>query len=225
MGMGSTAIEDYYAVLGVPREISPAELRRAYRKLALRYHPDRAGEGSTAAFQRISRAYEVLSDPQARESYDRRLRYEERKSSPPPPPAPARSEANPSPAPKSRQPKVLLTRLSGPLNSLIACGIARREEDGTIELRLSEEDLLQGGYATISTRARISCRACGGSAERRASCQQCQGEGTALELVSAWLTIPPQVTDGTVLSVSVDPRLATAPLKFRLRTPGAVAVS
>jgi molecular chaperone DnaJ len=55
------ALEDHYALLGVPRSVTRAELRRAYRLLALQLHPDRAGFGSTAMFQRVAEAYRVLS--------------------------------------------------------------------------------------------------------------------------------------------------------------------
>ena len=63
---------DLYVLLGVPRGASPAEIKRAYRRLARRYHPgvnpgDRAAE---AMFQRISEAYETLVDPERRERYD-----------------------------------------------------------------------------------------------------------------------------------------------------------
>jgi molecular chaperone DnaJ len=229
--MSSPALEDYYAVLGVPREAGDTELRRTFRKLALQYHPDRAGPGSTAAFQRIARAYEVLSDPQARESYDRRLRSEERKNPPAPnaarpaPPPPPSSGARPAPPPTAPRSRTLITRLSGPLNSLIACGVARKYQDGTIELRLSEEESRQGGYATISLYARLSCKACGGLEQNRASCPQCKGEGASMELVSAWLTLPPQIPDGTVLTVPVSSRMVTPPFKFRIRTASAMTAS
>jgi DnaJ-class molecular chaperone len=229
--MSSTALEDYYAVLGVPREADATELRRTFRKLALQYHPDRAGPSSTAAFQRIARAYEVLSDPLARASYDRRLRSEERKSSPvpnetrPSTPSPPRSEPRPTPPPAAPRSRTLLSRLSGPLNSLIACGVVRKCEDGTFELHLSEEESRQGGYATISMYARLSCKACGGKEPDRASCPQCKGEGASLELVSAWITLPPNLPDGTVLTISVSSRMVTPPFKFRIHTSSAVAAS
>jgi DnaJ-class molecular chaperone len=63
-------LEDYYLILGVARAASAGEVRRAFRLLALRHHPDRAGEGSTSTFQRIAEAYAVLSDPNSRAAYD-----------------------------------------------------------------------------------------------------------------------------------------------------------
>lgn len=60
---------DHYAVLGVSRNASPGEIKRAYREQAKRWHPDRPG-GDTARFQRIGEAYRVLSDPDLRREYD-----------------------------------------------------------------------------------------------------------------------------------------------------------
>ena len=70
---------DYYAILGVPSDADSREIKRAYRRLARRYHPDSAhrtesvtGEGETTAeqFQEIQQAYEVLADPLQREAYN-----------------------------------------------------------------------------------------------------------------------------------------------------------
>ncbi len=64
---------DYYAVLGVGREASEADIKRAYRGLARKYHPDVAQDKTVAEahFKEINEAYEVLSDPTKRQQYDR----------------------------------------------------------------------------------------------------------------------------------------------------------
>jgi molecular chaperone DnaJ len=63
---------DYYEVLGVSRQATADEIKKAYRKLAMQYHPDRNANNTEAAekFKEISEAYEVLSDPKKRPQYD-----------------------------------------------------------------------------------------------------------------------------------------------------------
>ena len=63
---------DYYEILGVPRNATKEEIKRAYRKLALKYHPDRNKSPDAAEkFREISEAYAVLSDDEKRAQYDR----------------------------------------------------------------------------------------------------------------------------------------------------------
>lgn len=64
--------KDYYKLLGVAKSASPAEIKKAYRKLALKYHPDKnqGDKAAEAKFKEISEAYAVLSDKCKREQYD-----------------------------------------------------------------------------------------------------------------------------------------------------------
>src|SRR5438445_10935712 len=68
-----TQFKDYYAILGVPRNASEEDIKKAFRRLARQYHPDVAKDkkAAEAKFKEINEAYEVLSDP------DKRRRYEQ----------------------------------------------------------------------------------------------------------------------------------------------------
>ncbi|MCE5268966.1 MAG: J domain-containing protein [Planctomycetaceae bacterium] len=65
--------EDYYGILGVPKNASPAEIQKAYRELARKHHPDMNPGDKTAKkkFQKVQAAFDVLNNPEKREMYDR----------------------------------------------------------------------------------------------------------------------------------------------------------
>src|SRR6266567_7460047 len=67
------AKQDYYATLGVAKDASADDLKRAYRKLAMQHHPDRnpGDTASEAKFKELTEAYDILKDDQKRAAYDR----------------------------------------------------------------------------------------------------------------------------------------------------------
>ena len=70
--MASVSKRDYYEVLGVEKNASDSEMKRAYRNLARKFHPDvNKDDGAEDTFKQISEAYDVLSDSQRRAAYDR----------------------------------------------------------------------------------------------------------------------------------------------------------
>jgi DnaJ-class molecular chaperone len=188
---GVTTEEAAYALLGLATGASQTEIRRAFRMLSLKLHPDRAGESSTARFQAISAAYASL------------------KTAAPAKAAPPRRAA---PAPVKRAPARRLSRFSGNLKSVMASGAVKYLEDGSLELRLSQSEARDGGSAILSLKTFIACRKCAGEL-----CDRCGGRGRELELVSFWLSIPPGAADGIVLTPSVAPLKLLKPVSFVVR--------
>mgnify|MGYP003353385774 CR=1 FL=1 len=63
--------QSYYEVLGVSNDASDTDLKKAYRQLSLKYHPDRCSDPDAAhIMQQVNEAYETLSDPQKKQQYD-----------------------------------------------------------------------------------------------------------------------------------------------------------
>lgn len=206
--MGDPA-PDHYAVLGVADDVEPAELRRAWRRLVSIWHPDRAGEGATARFQVLAAAYAVLSSPEARAAYDRGRGVTAHRAAR----AGKQRESGTAPSPPPRRaPSVMLRRITGPLDALLASGTAVRAEPGVIDLFLKAEDASEGGMASISLRVPVRCDSCAG-----ATCARCGGTGTTKELFSAWLAVRPGVTDGSLLTPSASLRGMIQPVQFRIR--------
>ena len=64
--------KDYYDILGINKKATPEEIKKAYRTLAMKYHPDRnqGDKNSEAKFKEVNEAYDVLSDPKKKKMYD-----------------------------------------------------------------------------------------------------------------------------------------------------------
>lgn len=237
------AIIDHYALLGVGRTADLPELRRAFRLLALRHHPDRAGPESTDAFQRIAEAYATLCDPKARARHDDRLRsvdtVDTHKARPPAASAATehgefegpggrigwrRQRAGAARGPGSAKGELddglgaFLPRLSGALDALLAAGVARNLADLAIELWLLDHEAATGGVAAIDAVVAVVCPTCSGIAEAGVLwCRRCDYAGSVMEQVTFTLVVPSNVRDGLTFSFETDPSHRHPPLRIRLR--------
>jgi DnaJ-class molecular chaperone len=212
------ARDDHYAVLGLTPTVHVAEIRRAFRLLALRHHPDRAGPEETATFQRIAEAYRVLSDPELRSSYDAGR-------SQPPGRAAARTQAaaagDRSAAgtghSAAASTATLILRLCGSVDALTERGILRLHPTGAFELHVKPEEARLGGVAAINLPLTIPCPTCGGIAGGDVWCRRCQFQGSVVEQVTLCVPIPAAARDGLVFNLELDRLGDLPPMTVRLR--------
>jgi curved DNA-binding protein len=205
--------QDYYEVLGVERGADEASIKKAYRRLALEWHPDRhAGDGREAAetkFKQISEAYEVLSDPEKRKKYDRFGQDWQHGQ-----------EFDPGPGQRTMTPEEFEAAFGGSAGfsdffQELFGGQFRRDFRGApkrharygyrgadvrAELPLPIADALAGGKRSFDFPARVSCPSCGGTgflAEH--VCPSCAGVGQVHKRQTVELQIPREVRDGLKL--------------------------
>jgi molecular chaperone DnaJ len=207
--------DDHYTVLGLTRTSGGAEIRRAYRLLALRHHPDRAGPDGTATFQRIAEAYRVLSDPSLRSTYD--AMYESGRD-----PAPPRPVETPDPSATGRRSRApaasLIARLCGPLSALESRHIVRVHAGGLIDLYVQTEEARAGGVAAITLPLTVPCPTCGGIAGHATVwCRRCQFEGSVVEEVTLCVPIPEHAPDGMTFNLELERLGDLPPMAVRIR--------
>ena len=213
---------DLYAVLGVARAATGAEIRRAYRRLALAHHPDRAGPASADAFARIAEAYHMLSDPTARTAYDAHLFERERAFAP----AAGQTQADARAwsvsavgwsASWQKPIANLLPRLSGPIERLTESGAAQIAGDGLLELHLNAAEAARGGTALVELPLPILCPTCGGVARPGGVwCRRCEHAGRVTETVAVVVAIRTAVRDGLVVTATLR-QAGGSPQRARLR--------
>lgn len=80
--MTTKKLTTFYDILGVPSAATDADIRKAYKKLSLQWHPDKNQNSTEAAnrFKQIAQAYQTLSDAKQRELYDKKLRYDDHRN-------------------------------------------------------------------------------------------------------------------------------------------------
>ncbi len=179
--MATRTAKNLYDVLGVPKTATADEIKKAYRRLARRWHPDKnpGDKEAEERFKEIQAAYDVLSDPDKRKRYD------------------AYGSPDGRLGPEGTFIFEDLGDLFGDFGDLLGgllggrpgAGVrrerGRRGKDVEVEVTLSFADSLKGVEITLPVSLESSCAECGGSGARPgtapAVCPHCQGRGTVAE--------------------------------------------
>jgi DnaJ-class molecular chaperone len=206
---------DYYEILGVAREAAPDAIKKAYRKLALQWHPDRHKDAKSKAkaeeqFKLASEAYEVLSDPDRRAQYDRFGHgFEHGQEFEPPPGARAMSPEEFEELFGGRGFSDFFAAMFGDDLRRGARGRARRRRlrargaDVRAELELRVTDAIRGGGRGFALAGSATCAACGGVGRQDEHvCPRCGGVGQTRVDRTVELRIPERVRDGTTLRLA-----------------------
>ncbi|HVL67318.1 MAG TPA: DnaJ domain-containing protein [Vicinamibacterales bacterium] len=184
-------MRDYYDVLGVSRDAGAAEIKRAYRQLARRYHPDISGDDRTPAFLEVARAYEVLADPLRRRTYDAALRDTARGGG---------DWLGDEVAIDFPSVSSVLDRMR---HSFFGAGDAI---ELSAEVQLTAEEAFWGTSVPLDIPLRQTCGACGGRGEVWDQwCGVCSGDGEIAAPHPLRLRVPAGVRPGARFRFSVTP--------------------
>ncbi len=187
--------KDYYGILGVPRDASPAAIERAYEQLARRLRP-RAGRAFGPTLREVQQAYEVLRDATRRRSYDSSLGE----------PDGGRFAA-----------------LSWPFAAAPVPGALRRAAvRATLsgEILLTPDEAAAGGTLSLDMPVVSDCGACRRTGGRAADCGRCGGEGRVQRRLPVVVRVPAGVREGAVFQMRVaEPDVAAVLLTVHVTVP------
>jgi len=171
-------VSDYYQVLGVPKEASPEDIKKAYRKLARQYHPDvNSGHDAEEKFKEVGQAYEVLSNPEKRRAFD--------------------SGVDPNASGGGYGPGFGFSDIFETFFGAAAGGQRgpmprqRRGSDALIRLEIELAEAVFGSTRELQVDTAVTCPACNGSCCRPGSqprvCEQCGGRGQVQRIARSFL--------------------------------------
>jgi DnaJ-class molecular chaperone len=205
--------KDYYQILGVSRTATADEIKKAYRKLARKYHPDVNPGDQTAEdkFKELNEAHEVLSDPEKRQRYDQLGPNWQAGADFTPPPGWQREPMEPGGFGDlfgggrgadgfSDFFESLFGGFRGPR---AGPGFAMRGADVEADLALSLEDIYRSATRHLTIPAAERCTSCGGTGTQDGRrCPTCHGTGVVRRPKSLAVHIPMGVRDGSVIRLA-----------------------
>jgi molecular chaperone DnaJ len=185
--------EDHYTVLGLRRDASLDEIKKAYRQLAMRHHPDRTQNNphDTEIFKAVAVAFATLSNPVRRAEYDRLLTAAEQRAANP------RVRGTRTTAPER-------SRQSTPFGDILHeffqgwGGWPLERDDRVLEITLTSQEAQTGTTVPVDLPWKDQCPLCQGSGLAPFSiCSGCRGSGYMHGSRRLTLNIPPGVASGT----------------------------
>ena len=185
-------MRDYYDVLGVAPNAGAEEIKRAYRQLARRYHPDISGDERGAAFKELARAYDVLRDPSRRSRYDASL-------------IPGSAEAGTSWF--SDEIAIDFPSVASVLDRMRdAFFTAAPPAALAAEIVLTPREAFDGVTVPFNVPLRRTCMRCGGRGEVWTEwCPACRGLGEVAATHPVRVVVPAGVREGEAFRFSVTP--------------------
>lgn len=193
---------DYYLLLGVPRSANRWQIKRAYRQMSHRHHPDHAGDQNADRFLRIKQAYDTLSHSTRRAEYDRHLGHGGGQTAEAP-----SSFHSVQPfggaaayAPSLEEVHATLERNftfhSGPKSQPV--------HNVSLEIVLPPPEAARGGRLPIEIPVAMVCPLCQGTGQAGFSlCDGCDGHGLDWETRHVDVLLPAGVRDGTIIPLSL----------------------
>ena len=178
--------DDYYSLLGVAKGASADEIKKAYRKKAMEFHPDRnpGNKEAEEKFKKASRAYEVLSDEQKRRLYDQHGEAAFEQGGPGGPGGGGRGGF------RGADPMDIFNQMfggGGSFSDMFGGGGGQEDnsgEDLRVDIRITLEEAAEGVERRIPYRKHVSCEKCAGSGAesgaKKTKCKTCGGHGQVI---------------------------------------------
>jgi len=200
--------KDYYSVLGVSRQATESEIKKAYRRLARKYHPDvnPGDKAAEARFKEINEAHEVLSDKEKRKKYDRfgdkwqyadQFQEAQRQS----PFGEFRRAGGPGFHEEVDLDSIFGDLLGGAFSRRRAR--PRRGQDIEYPVEVALEEAYLGARRNIALQTEEPCSGCNGTGHiQNLPCSVCRGSGTTSSVKRLEVKIPPGVRDGSRVRIA-----------------------